>query len=138
MKRLPVLALSLALGFTATACSDSTGPGDSLSGTYSLQSINGAPLPVVVENSSQLYSEVILAQIVLNAEGSYSSLTRYRDTYPQQQPILVDERFTGFWTLSGNQITLTETGFPNDPTYGTISNNRITISDFGFTLVYVR
>lgn len=136
MKRLLVLALSLALGLTATACSDSTGPGDSIAGTYTLQSINGQPLPFLVDNSGNPNSEVVLAQVNLDASGNYSSLTRYRDTYPNQQPILVDETFTGFWTLSGSQITLTEPGFA--PTYGTISNNRITISDFGFTLVYVR
>ncbi len=138
MKRLLVLALSLALGLTATACSDSTGPGASLAGTYSLQTINGQPLPVVVENSASLYSEVVLAQLTINANGSYNSLTRYRDTYPGQSPVLVDETFTGYWTLSGDQIVLTEDGYPNAPTYGQVSNNRITLSDFGYTLVYVR
>jgi hypothetical protein len=138
VKRLLVLALSLALGFTATACSDSTSPGASLAGTYSLQTINGQSLPFVVENSASLYSEVVLSQITLHSNGSYSSVTRYRDTYPGQQPVLVDETATGYWTLTGNQIALTEDGYPNDPSYGTISDNRLTVSEFGYTLVYVR
>lgn len=138
MKRLLVLALALALGVTATACTDSTSPGASIAGTYSLQTINGQPLPFVVNNSGSPYSEVLSSQISLDANGNYSSFTRYRDTYPGGQPNLVDERATGYWTLSGSQITLTEIGYPNDPSFGTISGNRITFADFGFVLVYSR
>lgn len=138
MKRLLVLALALALGVTATACSDSTSPGASIAGTYSLQTINGQPLPVVVNSSGSPYSEVLSSQISLDANGNYNSLTRYRDTYPGGLPNLVDVSATGYWTLSGSQITLTEIGYPNDPSYGTISGNRITFVDFGFTLVYTR
>ena len=138
MKHLLALALALALGVTATACSDSTSPGASIAGTYSLQTINGQPLPVVVNSSGSPYSEVLSSQISLGVDGDYNSLTRYRDTYPGGQPNLVDVRATGFWTLSGSQITLTEIGYPNDPSYGTISGNRITFVDFGFTLVYTR
>lgn len=137
MKRLLILALALALGVTATACSDSTSPGASIAGTYSLQTINGQTLPFVV-NSGTPYSEVLSSQIRLDANGNYSSLTRYRDTYPGGQPNLVDVPATGYWTLSGSQITLTEIGYPNDPSYGTISGNRITFVDFGLTLVYTR
>ena len=136
MKRLLVLALSLALGITATACTDATGPGGALAGNYSLLTVNGVAPPYAVENSATLYSEVVQATIVLEANGNYTGVTRFRDTYPGQQPVLVDETTIGYWTLSGNQLALTEQGFPNAPNYGTVSGNRITISDFGFTLVY--
>ena len=136
MKRLLVLAL-LALGLTA-ACSDSTGPGDAVAGTYTLQTINGFPLPVLVDDSGDPDSELISEQIMLNSDGSYHGVTRYRDTYFGQAPQIVDEPFNGFWTLSGNQIALTESGFPNDPLYGTISNNQLTLSVFGVTAVYSR
>jgi hypothetical protein len=131
-----VLALSLALGFTATACSDSTSPGASIAGTYTLQSIGNSPLPVYINTSGNPSTEVVSEQIVLNADGSYSGVTRYRDTYSGQQSVLSDSPFTGYWTLSGNQIALTETGF--SPTYGTITNNQLVLSVFGTSAVYIR
>jgi hypothetical protein len=137
VKRLLVLAL-LALGLTATACSDSTGPGDSIAGTYSLQTLNGVPLPVVIDNSGNPTTELVSEQIVLEADGSYHGVTRYRDTYFGQTPQLVDDPFNGFWTLSGNQIALTDVQFPNDPLYGTITNNRLTLDYVGVTAVYQR
>ena len=42
MKRLLVLALSMALGLTGTACTDSTGPGASLAGTFGLERLDFA------------------------------------------------------------------------------------------------
>ncbi len=138
MKRVLVLALSIVLGLTATACSDSTGPGASLAGAYTLQTINGAPLPVYINNSGNPSTEVVSERIVINADGSYSGVTRYRDTYLGQQPVLVDSPFTGYWTLSGSEIVLTETDFPNDPTYGTISSNQMVLSVFGTSAVYIR
>jgi hypothetical protein len=138
VKRPLVLALSLSLGLGAAACADTTGPGGALAGTYTLQTVNGFPLPAVVQNNAALYSEVVAAQIVLEANGNYSGLTRYRDTYPGQLPVLVDDNTTGYWTLSGNQITLTQLRYSNDPSYGTVSSNRLTLHDLGFTLVYTR
>ena len=141
MKRLLVLALSLALGLSATACTDSTGPGSAVAGTYVLRSINGSQLfPITVYQDATVASEVVSGQIVLDANGNYQGTTRYRDTYTNSQPILVDESIIGYWTLSGNQIALTDRNFPNSPYIGTASGNTITLTDYstgaGFTLVY--
>jgi len=141
MKRLLVLALFLALGVTATACTDSTGPGDSLAGTYTLRSINGATaFPILVYQDADVSSEVVSAQIVLDAAGNYQGTTRWRDTYFGTQPQVSDESSIGIWTLSGSQIALTDRDYPNDPYYGTVSGGTITLTDFttgvGYTLVY--
>ena len=140
MKRLLALALSLAFGLTATACTDSTGPGTSLAGTYTLRTVNGTTPPVQVYQDASVRSEVVLGQIELDAAGNYQGITRYRDTYTGQQPVLVDETIIGYWTLSGNQIALTDRDFPNDPYIGTVSGGTITLTDYstgtGFTLVY--
>src|SRR5260370_20868 len=86
VKRLLRLAMFLALATTAVSCTDSTGPGDSLSGTYTLSTINGVTPPVLVYQDASVRSEVVAAQIVLDAAGNYQGTTRYRDTYTGQQP----------------------------------------------------
>ena len=140
MKRLLSLALFAALAASAVSCSDSTGPGDSLAGTYTLRSINGVTPPVVTYQDASVREEVVSGQILLDAAGNYQGTTRYRDTYTGSQPQLVDDVTTGYWTLSGNQIALTDQDYPNDPFYGTVSGNTITLVDnsggINFTLVY--
>lgn len=140
MKRLLAMALSLALGLSATACVDSTSPSATLAGNYSLRTINGAVPPVTVYQDASVRSEVVSGLISLDANGNYQSTTRYRDTYTGSQPVLVDENATGYWTLSGSQITLTDLQYPNDPFYGTVNGGTITLVDRSsgvtFTLTY--
>lgn len=131
MKRLLVLALSLALGFTATACTDSTGPGDAISGTYVLRTIGGAAPPVTIGSL-----EVIAGRIILDRNGDYAGVTTLRQNGGSQ----FEDRIDGYWTVSGNQISLTDQFDPNNPYIGTVSNRTITISGFnsgsGYDEVY--
>ena len=133
MKRLLVLALSLAIGFTATACSESTGPGDALSGTYMLRTIGGAAPPVTLGTF-----EVIAGRIILDANGNYVGITTLR----RSGGSTFDDRIDGYWTVSGNQIYLTDQFDPNNPYIGTVSDRTITISGFnsgsGYDEVYSR
>jgi hypothetical protein len=140
VKRLLSLALFAALAVSGASCSDSTGPGDSLAGTYTLRSINGVNPPVLIYQDATVSSEVVSGQILLDAAGNYQGTIRYRDTYTGSQPQLSDDLTTGYWSLSGNQIALTDNNFPNDPFIGVVSGNTITLTDntggSSFTLVY--
>jgi hypothetical protein len=132
MKRLLVLALSLAMTGAAAGCTDATGPQGALSGTYTLRSVNGSTIaPWTIIQTPQLTSEVLSSAITLDANGNYSSVTHYRDTPSGQAPRLVDDIITGYWTLSGSQLTLTDTTYPATPyTYSaTISGSSITFND---------
>jgi hypothetical protein len=137
MKRLLVLAMALATTLTAAGCSDSTGPAGSLAGTYSLSSINGVTPPVIVSGgpSTGFTEEVIGGSIVLDTQGNYTGTIRYRDTYTNQQPTVFDDTIYGYWTLSGSQLTLTDsaTGIQY---FGTVSGNTITLNNGGYTEVY--
>ena len=137
MRRLLVLAMALTATLTAVGCSDSTGPAGSLAGTYSLNSINGVTPPVIVSGgpSTGFTKEVIGGSIVLDAQGNYTGTIRYRDTYSGQQPTVFDDTIYGYWTLSGNQLTLTEsaTGIQY---FGTVSGSSITLNNSGYTEVY--
>jgi hypothetical protein len=141
VKRLLVLALTLAFGLGATSCSDSTGPGSNLAGVYTLRTVNDITPPVTIFQSSTLRIEVLAGEIQLDANGNYQGTTRYRETSGGFQDVY-DDTIVGYWTLSGNQIALTDRDFPNDPYIGTISGNTITLTDFGsggaYTQVYTR
>ena len=131
MKRLLVLALSIALGLTATACTDSTGPGASLAGTYTLQSVNGSRSAGGGGPEHPVTSEVVPGRSCWTRTGNYQGTTRYRDTYSGAQPVLSDDVITGYWTLSGNQIALTRIAtIRMIPTSATVSGNTITLTDY--------
>jgi hypothetical protein len=134
MRRLLVLAMALTTTLTAGGCSDSTSPGNSLSGTYTLRSVNGQPLPATF--ASPGYSlEVLSGRIDLDAQGNYSGTTTYRETYTGQQPDTYTDTILGYWTLSGNQITLVDTQ-TGDQYFGTVSGNDITLTDGSITEVF--
>ena len=129
MKRLLVLVLSLAL--TAAACTDSTGPGDSLAGTYQLESVNGASLPVTICGQGPCY-DILSADITLFSNGRYQSTNRYRDG---------TESADGTWLLSGNNLALIDS-FDGYESYATVSGRRLTFSvpsgNGFYTAVYSR
>ena len=137
MKRLLVLALTLAMTVTAAGCSDATGPQGALSGTYSLRSVNGSTTaPWTIVQTSTYTSEVLSSAVILDANGNYSSITHYRDTYSGQAPQLIDDTITGYWTLSGSQLTLTDTTDPQNPYYATVSGSSISFTDSYGTTIY--
>ena len=138
MKRLLVLALTVAFGLGATSCSDSTGPGSNLAGTYTLRSVNGVTPPVTLYQSGSERLEVLGGEIRLDANGNYQGITTYRETSGAFQDVY-DDTIVGYWSLSGNQISLSDADFPNDPYIGTINGNSITLSDFsgGVTITQV-
>ena len=128
MRRLLVLAMALTTTLTAAGCSDTTGPAGSLAGTYSLRSVDGSPLPVTYFYAGYT-DEIVAGRIDLDAQGNYVGTTTYRRTYTSgQAPIQFDDTIIGYWTLSGNQLTLVDTQ-SGAQYFGTVSGSTITIND---------
>ena len=116
MKRLLGLALFAVLATGAVSCSDSTGPGDALAGTYSLRSVNNTALPVRICDVSCY--DVLSGEILLESNGRYSSITRYSDG---------NEPADGTWSLTGNTLTLTDS-FDGFQTFATVSGDQLILS----------
>jgi hypothetical protein len=136
MRRLLVLATILATTLTAAGCSDTTNPANSLAGTYTLRTVNNVQVPVTVSASPGFTSEVLAGSIELDAQGNYIGTITYRDTYSGQQPTVYNDTIIGYWSLSGNQLTLvdSQTGAQY---FATVSGSTITLSDnSGYTEVY--
>jgi hypothetical protein len=131
VKRLLSLALFAVLATGAVSCSDATGPGNAVAGTYTLRSVGGVQPPVQLPGY-----QVIGSQIVLDAAGNYSGFNTERDNFGTQTTYRID----GYWTVSGNQIYLYDQTQPNFPFVGTISNDTIVIyannSGSGYDEVY--
>jgi hypothetical protein len=133
VKRLLSLALFAVLATGTVSCTDSTGPGSAIAGTYTLRTVGGTQVPVQLSGY-----QVIAGQIYLDANGDYTGITTIRQGGGTQ----FDDRIDGYWSVSGDQINLYDQTDPDFPYVGTISNNTITILAFnsgsGYDEVYSR
>jgi hypothetical protein len=127
-----VMAASFVL-FSLAACGDD-GPSGGLPGTYTLRTVNDDDLPFIESEDEFLKSEVIAETLVLNANGTFTLTTRYRDTPAGEAPSIYDaEPETGTWEKDGATITFEIDGSFID---GIIDGNEITVDVDGDVFVY--
>ena len=115
--------LSLAFAITTACTTDSTGPSGSITGTYSLRTINGSALPYQVNSSTIIQSE----QLTLNADGSYTDFAQFSN----------GTSFTevGYYSQFNNAITFNDQ--TDGITYqGSISGNVLTEITGNVTAAY--
>jgi hypothetical protein len=145
VKRLLALLLVAVTSLSAVGCSDSTGPGSSLSGTYSLtllgtQRVGSNPPASLYYNSASDHIEILGSQITLYNDGTYTDVTTVQDTYFAPTTVR-DEQTSGTWTLSGSTLTLQDRNDFSNITYALITSNRLIIDNFagyGVRAEYVR
>ena len=121
MRRLVMLALA---GTLAACSTDSTGPNGSITGTYTLRTIDGRPLPYQFSSGLFLTSD----QIILRTDGSYEDVSRYSDGSS-----FVDE---GDYTSYNGAVTFYSTS--GDTYQGSISRDVLTQVLNGYTQVFQR
>lgn len=113
MRKFVFLAAALvALG----ACNnDSTSPNGSVSGTYSLRTVNGSPLPFTFSDGSVLVSD----RLSLNGDGTYVDIATFSNTGSATEQ--------GLWSINNNLITFNDQtdAFSYD---GSLSGNVLTES----------
>jgi hypothetical protein len=137
MRKLFLSTLSAALAVT-TACGgdSSTGP-SSVAGTYSLTTVNSAPLPYVFLNDASGKIEITSDVYVISDNGTYTNPTIIRSTISGE--VTTDTLTSnGTYTVSGNSITLTDASDPTSKLSGTVTTSGLTITAEGFVLVYQR
>ena len=128
--RAGVLAVALA------ACSDSTGPDtDDLVGSYDLITIDGASLPVIVDQIGDDKAEITMGTVTLDEDGTFGDATEIRIT--EGGVVTTEVQSTqGTWTVSGSTVTF----MPNDGSgnYTMTWNGQLRLTQLfqGFTLVY--
>ena len=126
MRRLALLLLALACG------GDATGPEDSVAGTYSLRTVNGANLPYVVFQSGQDKSE-LTSDVLTLTESSFTQLSTIRTTI-NGQVTTTTEADAGSFTRSGTAASFQFNSGTSGT--GTIGGGQITVALSGFSFVY--
>ena len=128
--------LAACVALLAIACGDSTSPSASAAGTWTLQTVNGAPLPFVLlqvgADKLELTSDVITA----NSTGSFTQMTTLKTTEDGQ---VTTESIpdAGTYTQAGTAITFTFNSDGSTGT-GTLTGNTVTVASQGYSLVYTR
>jgi hypothetical protein len=126
------------LAVVLAACSDSTGPDtDDLVGSYDLITIDGASLPVIVDQIGEDKLEITMGTVTLDEDGTFGDATELRIT--EGGVVTTEVQSTqGTWTLSGSTVTFV----PNDGSgnYTMTWNGQLRLTQLfeGFTLVYER
>ncbi|HSE51855.1 MAG TPA: hypothetical protein VLB00_06680 [Gemmatimonadales bacterium] len=125
-----------ALAVALAACSDSTGPGtDDLVGSYDLITIDGASLPVIVDQIGEDKAEITMGTVTLDEDGIFGDVTEIRIT--EGGVVTTEVQSTqGTWTVSGSTVTF----LPNDGSanYTMTWDGQLRLTQLfqGFTLVY--
>jgi hypothetical protein len=90
------LALLIAVFALAACNNDSTSPNGNVSGSYSLRTVNGSPLPYTFSDGSVLVSD----QLSLNSNGTYTDVATFSNaSTPAEQ---------GFWSINNNLISFND------------------------------
>jgi hypothetical protein len=132
--------VSSALLLLAVACGASdaaTAPTSaSVAGTWNLQTINGAGLPYVLDQTGANKDELVSDVVTAVSTGSFTRTTTVRTTF-NGQVTTQSVADAGRYSLNGTAVVFT---FNSDNSVGTgsISGNTLTVADNGVALVYRR
>ena len=88
--------LAAALVALAACNNDSTSPNGSLTGTYSLRTVNGNPLPFTFSDGAVLVSD----RLSLNSDGSYVDIATFSNTNSATEQ--------GIWSINNNLISFSD------------------------------
>ena len=126
----------LIVAFSAACLGEGLTGSSTITGDYTLRSINGSPLPYTISGSGANRTEIVGEVITLYQGGTYA---RSRDSR-----IVVDGQMTsessaeaGSYTLLGTSVTMVN-GANGQTTLASINANTMTIVKAGMTAVFTK
>ena len=128
------LAIAAALLLPAAACGDGgTGLTTELSGTYTLRTVNGQPLPFVAYEDAVEKFELLGDEFDFGA-SSFRQSTNFRYT---ERGVVTTDTFEdgGRYTLDGNALTVQFDSDGSSVT-GAVDGNSFTLAGDGVVLLY--
>jgi hypothetical protein len=138
-KLIPILVGTLALTVTACGGGDSTAP-PSIAGTYTLQSVNNAPLPFTTSEDATYKAEILSWVVTLNGDNTFSHVFRGRST-DNRQTTENTIASSGAYTRSGATVDMFDNS-DNSHLQASVSGSTMTIVIDGpvgmFTLRFTR
>lgn len=135
--RIHIAALALLLLALSACDGGGISTGVDVSGTYTLRSVNGDPLPATLFEDSEVRYEIVRGELRLIADRTYQTLITFRFTDKfsgdAESDIAVE---TGTYRVRDGDITFTSDD-PADGTYvGSITGSTITYTTDGTTVTF--
>lgn len=132
---LPLVALAVAVACGSDSTTQPTFA--TIAGTWSLQTINGTPLPFTVSQTANDKIEVVSDVVTATSTGTYTEVIQYRETLNGQATV-TSVPDAGTFTINGSAITLSSS--QSGTITGTLSNNNdtFTAAESGFVYVFTR
>ena len=134
MRRTTALSITLLAVALTLACGEPTSPLD-LVGTYTLQSVNGLPLPFTLQQYGTAKVEVLDDMLFLASSSSYSAVG-HKLTTSNGFATLSAPVDAGTFSRRGDVIALESLLVGHWE--GTIQRRSLTLVQQGYTLVYTR
>jgi len=131
-------ALVAALLLVGAACGGDTaaGPGEaSITGSYTLRTINGQNLPYTTLSAGVNSAEVLSSSLSLNSDGTFREERSVRRTHAGVSVTEAEMKF-GTYTSTGSGVTFRAT--TGAEVSGTRGGGSITFVEDGFAFVYAR
>jgi hypothetical protein len=135
MRRWRATTLGLATMIVTACGSDTSTAPDAVVGIWTMQSVNGSPLPYTVQLGGQTY-QILADQLTLRSSRTFT------DEFTIQQPTEtggVDFQTipsSGTFAVNGNTVVFTYTDGSTET--GTVSGESMTIAESGFSAVYTK
>jgi hypothetical protein len=111
------------------------GPGDQVTGTYTLRTVAGRPVPAVLVEEDGVKLEVVSGALTLNGDGRFAGTMTLRVTENGTVTTETDGG-GGRYTVDGGSLVLTDE--EGERTTATRAGNSITLSDGGIAMVFTR
>ena len=127
------VAAALSLPFAACGGDGGTGLDTELSGTYTLRSVNGQPLPFVAYEDAVEKFELLGDEFDFGAR-TFTQSTDFRYT---ERGVVTTDTFedSGRYTLDGNALTV-EFDSDGSSVTGAVDGNSFTLAGDGVVLLY--
>ena len=127
------IAAALSLPFAACGGDGGTGLQSELSGTYTLRTVNGQPLPFVAYQDATDKIELLGDEFQFSAD----SFTESVDVRYTERGVVTTDTFedSGRYTLDGNALTVTYDSDGSSLT-GAVNGNTFTLTGDGIVFLY--
>ena len=132
-------ALGIVVCGALIACGDdATSPDQTtLTGTYTLVSVENESLPYVILELGDLKSELLSGSATFNANGTFTATLTLRET-DGGSSTTTTESASGTYVRAGNSVTLTIPNDEDSPYQATLSSNALTFDFDGLTFRFQR
>lgn len=137
MRRLVAVLLCATM---VSACGGDT-PGTPIStditGTYTLKTMNGSPLPFVIQSGTTTVTR-LSDTLIVSSNGTWSQTIAYRETVNGQTTNTTGTRGGPWERREDSKVYLNSSDGPSGNYGGTYSANTLTLGNSGYVFVYTK